>query len=349
MAKRRFTINRSVYDYVLGEVAMRIPFGNKELLQVPEAINREFATVPDDIRSHFKESMLRFDDGERWSVGDFWEKLRFGPYLLNYQTKKDLVTDFPQLIRTMVLIETITRKGYEEKLDKTPSVKRESRMWRDDLLAKVLVNSILDTLNIVESDLREFYQSHREDFTGPGRRRIRKIIVGDREPADALIDRIRAGEDMKVLANQYSIDATRSEDAEHGIVLRRSSTDKISMIAYSLPLGGLYGPIELDSTHFAIIRLEEIIKGTTRAFEEVSGEVKKEIRKERIAWASAQLLATRAGGYKVYIDKQALQEVDVLKGTMLVRKSHFPNRMAAPLAFPVDDNSAWFQQIWNSQ
>lgn len=349
MANKRFTINKRVYDYILLEVSKRIPFGNKELLRIPEAINREFASVPDDIRSFLHEPFVRFEEGEQWTVGDFWEKLRFGPFLLNYRSNAELTNDFSHLIRTMVLFESIVREGYENHLDQNPSVKRETRMWRDDLLAKLYERRISDTLTIVESDLREYYRNNRERFANPEHRRILEIIVNDRKRATDLIERIRSGEDMKELVKQFSLRASRNQDAERGLTIQKNTWGKIGEIAFSLPMGGLYGPIDLDSSQYAIVRLEEIIKEGCRPFEEVRLDIAFEVQKRKEGYSWDQLLQERSRSYAILIDKDALQEVEVLKGTMAVRKTHFPNRYAVPFATPIDYRSPWFQRIWNSQ
>jgi hypothetical protein len=212
MANKRFRVNKGVYDYVLNEIAKRIPFGNDDLLRIPEAVNREFAAPPEDLQTHFHDTFLQFDTGARWTIGDLWENLCYGPYLLNYRSQDELKNDFSHLLRTMVLINAVVEEGYKERLDSTPYVRREGRMWTDDLLSK----------------------------------------------------------------------AFRQTQSDSGQTIDR-------------------------------------------------------------------LIAARSTEYAVAINKKALQDVEVLKGTMAIRKTHFPNRLAVPVTAPIDYRSSWFQRMWNSQ
>jgi hypothetical protein len=146
MASKKFSINRNTYEFVLKEVAKRIPFGKKELLELPEAANREFATIPHDVSEHFNEPFLRFRNDEVWTVGDFWKKLRMGPFLLNYRSEQDLKNDFSHLIRTMVILETIVENGKQLGFDHDGYVVDQTRMWNDDLMSRLFQYSILDPL-----------------------------------------------------------------------------------------------------------------------------------------------------------------------------------------------------------
>jgi hypothetical protein len=230
MESREFRIDRNVYDFVLAEVAKRIPFGKKESSMLPEIVNQEFANTPHDISGHWHEPFLRFQNGQGWSIGDFWKKLRNGPYPLNYRSEQDLTSGFSHLIRTMVIFETIVEDGRRQGLDRDAYVVEQTRMWNDDLLSKLYQRQIM--------------------------------------------------EESKTQAEQ-----------------------------------GTDGP------------------GTGR---------------EALSRMNAAL-AQGSKKYAITIHKDAVKHVQVPKQNMLVRKSHFPNRVAVPFSTPIDPAASWFQRLWNAQ
>jgi hypothetical protein len=60
-------------------------------------------------------------------------------------------------------------------------------------------------------------------------------------------------------------------------------------------------------------------------------------------------LAQGSKKYAITIHKDAVKHVQVPKQNMLVRKSHFPNRVAVPFSTPIDPAASWFQRLWNAQ
>jgi hypothetical protein len=230
MASKEFSINRNTYEFVLKEVAKHIPFGKKELLEMPEVVNREFATIPHDVSEHFNEPFLRFRNDEVWTIGDFWKKLRRGPFLLNYRSEQDLKNDFSHLIRTMVIFETIVENGKQRRFDHDAYVLDQTRMWNDDLMSRLFQYSIIDPLNT---------------------------------------------------QGEYRADTLQ--------------------------------------------------------------------RVKNIGSRLSEMLQEKSKKYSIKINKDALKAVEVHKHNMLVRKTHFPNRLTVPLSTPIDYKAPWFQQLWNNQ
>jgi parvulin-like peptidyl-prolyl isomerase len=204
-------------------------------------------------------------------------------------------------------------------------------------------------MNVNDEEVIESYQKNKDRYIQPETRRVLELLVSDRKLAEKLITQIQAGEDMQDLVRRYSIRCTREQDAAQGVLLTKNTWGKIGEVVFSLPVGGLYGPIDLDSNRFSIVRLQEIINNGYRPFEDVRWEVKEEILKQKSREQTERILKENSGKYSIKIKKNALKDVEALKSTMVVRKSHFPNRFAVPLTTPTDHQASWFQHIWNNQ
>jgi hypothetical protein len=233
---KSFEIKRKVYEYVVDEIARRLPFQNAETPRMPEVINREFADVPENLERRFDEVFLRFSDGTIWTIGDIWSRLRYGPYLLNYSSEQQFRAGFERLIRQMVVFEAVVERGYREGLQNSPYARKETRMWRDDLLSRLFQAAIDDTVQVSDAEM-----DHPSD---EGRERVARDVrrARTREALNAILDR-------------------------------------------------------------------------------------------------------RAPQYHVSIRPDLLSGVEVLEGSLMTRKSHFPNRLAVPLTIPFDPGASWFRKI----
>jgi len=349
LREKSFEINRGLYQYVADQIARRLPFHNREMLRTPELINREFANVPADIETRLTEPFLHFSNGTTWTIGDVWSRLRYGPYLLNYRSEKEFRAGFKDLIRNMVIFESIVERGFGQGLQNRPYVKKEARMWRDDLLSRLFQATVEDTVQVIEAEMYAWYDSHARDFLRPETRRIQEIVVPDRRLAESLLDSIRNGSDMTDIARRYPASGGRTQDSTGIHWIAKNTRGDVGRAAFELKPGGLYGPIALDSVCFAIIKLLEVQSEALRPFAEVKDQIRLEVKRNKAHDVLNALLEQRAAGYPVTVHQDVLSGIDVLEGNLMVRKSHFPNRFAVPLATPFEPDASWFRKILDGQ
>ncbi|MCU7524930.1 MAG: peptidyl-prolyl cis-trans isomerase [Ignavibacteria bacterium] len=347
MEQRKFTINKKVYSFVLNALSSKLEFSEKAKL--PEALNQELKDMPSDISGSLREPFMKFQDGSLWTVGDFWDKLRFGPYLLNYRSKKEFEDDFSYLIRTVVITETVMSDGYKKGCNKSAYVKEQTRMWKDDLLSKIYLHELGRETEISEDEMKNWYSGNPSMFRLPDLCRIREIIVGDEKLAQSLSMRIKQGEDIEKLAAGYSSQAPRGSESPEGIAVARNTWGKLGETAFSMKPGEVSAPIKLDDNKFAVIKLLGFETGRLKTLDEARQDIHAQMLKEKLHLQIQEIITGSLGNYKIYISKDNLKEVELIKGSMLLRKSHFPNRSAVPMAIDINHEEKWFQDLWNRQ
>ncbi|MGE5432189.1 MAG: peptidyl-prolyl cis-trans isomerase [Syntrophomonadaceae bacterium] len=347
MQDRKFTINKKLYQYVLNALEGKLTFDDKSKL--PEVLNQEMADMPGDFSQNLSEPFMKFQDGTLWTVGDFWQKLRFGPYLLNYRSKKEFTDDFSYLIRTVVITETVMSDGYKKGYNNSAYVKEQTRMWKDDLLAKIYLHELGRETKISEDEMKNYYSGNPSTFRLPDMCRIREILVSDEKLAESLVKRINAGGDWTNLAKQYSSQSPDGSDSEKGIYIARDTWGKIGETAFSLKPGEVYGPIKTEDNKFAVIKLLGYEIGKIKTFDEVRSDVHTQILNDKLRTQIQQILGESVSKHSIYISKDNLNKVALIGASMLVRKSHFPNRSAVPLALDVSHEDKWFRELWNRQ
>jgi peptidyl-prolyl cis-trans isomerase D len=138
-------------------------------------------------------------------------------------------------------------------------------------------------VTVTEDDLQGFYAENKDRFIAPERRQARHILLKTEQEANAVLARLKAGEDFATLAKSLSQD-TGSKDAggDLGLSERGAFVKPFADAVFTMAQGETRGPVKTDFG-FHVIRLDGIAAGGTRAFAEVRGELEQELRRERSA------------------------------------------------------------------
>lgn len=175
-------------------------------------------------------------------------------------------------------VEQMKRQG--EKLDESDPL--NVRNVRDQLtLLKVVDREVRSGVMVGESEMKRYYQEHRDRFALPEEYTLSQILIQLRSPddtADALakarriMSELKRGETFEDLALQYSDGPNASRGGRLGLVRQGELLPAIERAIASLVPGGISDIIE-TSEGFHIIRVEEKKPKQFRPYEEVKFEI----------------------------------------------------------------------------
>ena len=347
MRNVQFKIERERYDRTISVLIRRTAFSGEkaatQLAQLPAPL--VLSDIRMDLNAHLQEPFIQFKNNRAWTVEDFLKKLAYGPYLLHYKTKDQLVKDMPRIIRRMVVLETVSDQGYQSGYDKYSSVQERKRMWRNYLLANALQSLLQDSTNVSAGDVKEYYQNHLSEFAPQPPRKIQEVLVENRDLAVELIRRIQSGESMGKMARAYS---SRKETASLGGVspfLNPDDWGVVSRKAFQLPMHSLYGPLETEDRRYSILKVIEIQPIQPKPFQEVMGGIQRKLNATHLHRTLNTIIEARIPGAAISIRQAALDKIAVSDGQLLVTKSHFPGRLVVPFTLPFHAGETWFQGI----
>jgi len=157
-----------------------------------------------------------------------------------------------------------------------------ARNVRDQLtLLKVVDREVRSSVVVGDSEMKRYYQEHRDRFALPEEYTLSQILIQPRSSdgtADALakarqiMDELKRGEKFEDLAMQYSDGPNASRGGRLGLVQQGELLPTIERaIAFLVP-GGISDIIE-SSEGFHIIRVDEKKPKQFRPFEEVKFEI----------------------------------------------------------------------------
>lgn len=158
--------------------------------------------------------------------------------------------------------------------------------------AELSMADVSQGVAVSEEALRERYESSKDRFVEPERRRASHILIAidgitpdakARDLAEDLHKRLLAGEDFAALAKQYSKDsASAAQGGELGWSARDAYVAPFADALFGLQEGAISAPVKTQFGYH-IIRLDGVRAGAGRSFDDVKPELTVMLREELAA------------------------------------------------------------------
>ena len=146
-------------------------------------------------------------------------------------------------------------------------------------------------VTVSEQELLDYYELNKEQFTSPEQVRARLILLKlspdasesevakVKDKALAIVQEVKAGGDFSRAARAYSQDPTASKGGDLGYITRGQIAKPIEELAFSLKPGEIGGPVR-TSSGWAVVKVEDIRKATTKALSEVRDQIVAALKKD---------------------------------------------------------------------
>ncbi|MEW5744399.1 MAG: peptidylprolyl isomerase [Nitrospirota bacterium] len=196
-------------------------------------------------------------------------------------------------------------------LDKDKEFQRKVEEFKKiTLINQLLEKEIEASANITEKDIKEFYDSHKEDFILSSQVTIGQILVKTEDDAKKVYDRIQKGEDFGKVAAEMSADKASAKDGgKLGTFKKGDLSPELEDAVFRLKRGEVSMPIRLkDGIH--ILKVLDL-KGSTVEFEKVKGLISQRLVAERQKNSFDTFIENLKKTYKVDINKEAAQKLSL--------------------------------------
>jgi peptidyl-prolyl cis-trans isomerase C len=181
-----------------------------------------------------------------------------------------------RLIQGRVFSDLARKKGF----DKREDIREQLKIMQDDFLSlEFLKEEVISKIAPTEEDMSSYYKTHKDEFSTPEMVRVRHILVKvDKaasddvkkqalERAEAIMKRIRNGEDFAKLAAELSEDpASKGKGGDLGFFPRGKMVPDFEKAAFSLKAGEV-GDIILSQFGYHLIKVEEKKAATLEPYE----------------------------------------------------------------------------------
>ncbi len=199
--------------------------------------------------------------GGRVTVGDFWDYAAE----LNMGFSGDIAESVRWFAADVLLSRTLFLHVADEKgIDREAQIEHWYQRRKDALLLLALrQTAVKDQVDIEPEAIRKLYDERPELFTAPEEVALQEIMVQTREEAAQLKERIEAGEDMGVLADEYTLRAAGkgAQGTFHIHTFEQSFYQELIDAVRSAEVGALYGPLAVTAQAAQVVGPEAMPRG----------------------------------------------------------------------------------------
>jgi parvulin-like peptidyl-prolyl isomerase len=194
----------------------------------------------------------------------------------------------------------LTDEQYQEKLKKKHLVKR------------LITVEVKDKAQATDEEVKVYYEKNKKKFMRPEARRITHILISvkanatllerkaKRAKAREVIDKIEAGEDMSVVAWDYSDGPYRVKGGDMGLVHQGRLYPTLEKEVFQLEPGRLSGIIE-TIYGYHVVRVEEVEPQEQMSLEDVYPSVQKELTEKKEKQLQEALTARLRGNAQIEV------------------------------------------------
>ncbi len=217
-----------------------------------------------------------------------------------------------QVLQDMVAKEVLLREAMKRGLDKKRENDEAIEEFRRSLFAsKVLDDEISQKVNITESDLRDYYQAHDQEFKEKAKVEISLIVTAKREDAESVLQKLKDGKSFEECAKEFSVDeATKENGGQVEGEIEKGGRipgigDNIDVHAHLFALKEnevSYKPLEVGDK-FYIFKVRKLIPERVKPFEEVEAEVRRRKTQEKIEEVRESLIQRLQSEHNVIIHR----------------------------------------------
>ncbi len=177
----------------------------------------------------------------------------------------------------------LVNKDAENVEQRYPDIVDKVDEYREGILIYYIEQKrVWEQIDLSDERLQEYYEANNERYTFPDRVNICEIVVRSDSLAQALYDRIIAGEDMEELAEEYTIrSGMRRQSGITGMV--NADRDELTKQGFAQEEGELSEPFQVGQRYAIVKTLErdpERIKTFDEARAQVIGEYQDKMSKK---------------------------------------------------------------------
>ena len=161
--------------------------------------------------------------------------------------------------------------------------------WKETLRKRMLLEKLiaLDVnakIQVADEDAERYYNDHRKTYATDRRVRVAQIVLSDRDRAQGILKRLKAGEDFDKVAREVSIGPEATRGGDLGFFERGVMPEAIDRMVFSLPVGKVSRVVQ-SPYGFHIFKVLGQAEAGGRKFADVREKVIADLRKQKEAEA----------------------------------------------------------------
>jgi parvulin-like peptidyl-prolyl isomerase len=152
------------------------------------------------------------------------------------------------------------------------------------LLEKLITRDVNAKIQVTDKEAERYFNANRKVYATDRRVHVAQIVVPDRERAERILKRLKAGEDFGMVAREVSIGPEAARGGDLGVFERGVMPEAIDRMVFSLPVGKV-SRVARSPYGFHIFKVLRQEEAGGRKFADVREKVIADLRKQKEAEA----------------------------------------------------------------
>ena len=272
------------------------------------------------------------------SVRQFLRLFAFQGFYSKDVSSKVLAAKLNGRVKTTIENELIAREGYKRGLENLPSVRADLAMWKDNYLAQLMKQKLLDSVHVTDDEAREIYNKiNKQKMANSTEVNVLEILTDSLDVVQEVLKDLKKGANFRTLAKIHTKRKwTRAKGGEFGF-FPSSMYGNIGKKAAELKIGEVYGPIKTPEG-YSIIKLigKKEDKVNLESFEKEKKQIKQQLFGDKSSKFIINYTVKLANKYGVKINNDLLNSIQPKDLSMYVyRYMGFGGRITAvPFTLP---------------
>ncbi len=229
-------------------------------------------------------------------------------------------TEMETLVKRMLEVKIIADLAKKEEFDQQTQIRKQLAYVMDDFLSKEYLSKVvMKNVTVSEADLKEYYTRNKEKLGVPEQVRARHILFKVdpdatedekkqvKAKADAILKRLKVGEDFEKLARIHSDDQTsKIKGGDLGYFSTGQMVPEFEGAAFYTDPGEISDIVETQYGYH-IIKVEDHTEARERSFEEMKDYIGEQLRQQVVMFKVQRFIeeAVTNAGMHVYSDRIA--------------------------------------------
>ncbi len=170
MANKTMHISQATFasvEQALAAVLEQKPFLKDSTRTLSEQEANRFQKTFAELQSR---SLVRFANGDEWTVADFLLRLAVGPYPLPSPQSSDFRSALKHSIKKAAELEYLSRAAHQRGYSRDANLRMQEGMWSAALLSQSLIQQQNEQITTSEDEIKRYYRSHISDYTNKKKR-----------------------------------------------------------------------------------------------------------------------------------------------------------------------------------
>jgi len=177
-------------------------------------------------------------------------------------------------------------------IDKREDIQLKIAMLTDQALAREIEEELKKNIKVDESEIQKYYNEHKDRYAPMPRVHALQIVLASETDAKSVLAKLNKGSDFAQLARQHSKDtATAAKGGDLGWLSKgrmENMDPSLEKVIFELKEGQI-GPIVKTTAGYHIVKVEKIIAGRERPYDQVQKSIERIVMREKLNKAVGEL------------------------------------------------------------